>query len=172
MRRMVVPLIPLLCCLAACASGSHGSAEKASAQLKFGVKAAKMNLWREARFRFERAEQMGQATASVKNDLAVAYEGAGDFEKAKLAYAEALKLDPKNTYIQKNYSRFTEFYARSRKRQLGIDPGADATPEKKPPARKEPGKPMTIPPPPTAPIEPGSPTPVLPDGMPPHGGAR
>jgi len=107
---------------AGCSSSMNLS--RAGAQIDFGVKAAKMNLWREALFRFERAVQIDPANAMARNNLAVAYEGIGEFEKARSAYAEALRLDRSNQYIQKNYSRFVEFYSRNKKR------------EKTPPARE------------------------------------
>lgn len=97
--------------------GSSTNLNRASAQINFGVKAAKMNLWREALFRFERAVQIDPADAMARNNLAVAYEGIGEFEKARSAYTEALRLDRSNQYIQKNYSRFVEFYSRNKKRE-------------------------------------------------------
>lgn len=101
--------------LAGC--GSSKDLSRAPAQIDFGVKAAKMNLWREALFRFERAVQIDPANAMARNNLAVAYEGIGEFEKARSAYTEALRLDRSNQYIQKNYSRFVEFYSRNKKRE-------------------------------------------------------
>ncbi|MGH9419078.1 MAG: tetratricopeptide repeat protein, partial [Thermoanaerobaculia bacterium] len=76
-----------------------------------------MNLWREAMFRFERAIEINPGDAQAHNNLAVAYEANGDFEKARKEYLEALKLDRTNSYIQKNYSRFVEFLSRNKKRQ-------------------------------------------------------
>jgi len=116
--------------LAGC--GSSTNLSRASAQINFGVKAAKMNLWREALFRFERAVQIDPADAMARNNLAVAYEGTGDFEKARSAYTEALRLDRSNQYIQKNYSRFVEFYSRNKKREKTPLAGRDdaATPAK------------------------------------------
>ena len=87
-----------------------------SSQIDFGVDAAKMNLWREALFRFQRAVQIDPNDAMAHNNLAVAYEGTGDFEKARANYIEALRLDKGNEYIQKNFSRFTEFTSRNKKR--------------------------------------------------------
>jgi tetratricopeptide (TPR) repeat protein len=87
-----------------------------SSQIDVGVDAAKMNLWREALFRFQRAVQIDPNDAMAHNNLAVAYEGTGDFEKARANYIEALRLDKGNEYIQKNFSRFTEFTSRNKKR--------------------------------------------------------
>jgi tetratricopeptide (TPR) repeat protein len=118
---------------------SHPSdLSRPAAQDNFGVQMARMNLWREAMFRFERAIEINPGDAQAHNNLAVAYEANGDFEKARKEYLEALKLDRTNSYIQKNYSRFVEFLSRNRKRQQaaskatatplnGIAPGASST---------------------------------------------
>src|SRR6188474_1616771 len=73
------------------------------AQDNFGVRMAKMNLWREAMFRFRRAVEIQPSNAMAHNNLAVAYEANGDFDNARKEYLEALKLDRSNAYIQKNY---------------------------------------------------------------------
>ena len=46
--------------------------------------------------------------ASALNDLAVALEQQGEFDKAREAYEKALKLKPGDTYIQQNYDLFRE----------------------------------------------------------------
>jgi tetratricopeptide (TPR) repeat protein len=97
---------------------SHQSdLSRPAAQDNFGVQMAKMNLWREAMFRFERAVEINPGDAQAHNNLAVAYEANGDFEKARKEYLEALRLDRTNSYIQKNYSHFVEFLSRNKKRQ-------------------------------------------------------
>ena len=98
-----------------CRSGGADTS-KAETQKQFGVRMAKMNLWREAMFRFKRAVTMNPDDAMAHNNLAVAYEANGDFDNAAKEYREALRLDRSNQYIQKNYSRFVEFTTRSRKR--------------------------------------------------------
>jgi Flp pilus assembly protein TadD len=95
----------------------HSDLSRPAAQDNFGVQMARMNLWREAMFRFERAIEINPSDAQAHNNLAVAYEANGDFEKARKEYLEALKLDRTNPYIQKNYSRFVEFLSRNKKRQ-------------------------------------------------------
>jgi Tfp pilus assembly protein PilF len=99
------------------ACGHHEGAVHTKTQDNFGVQMARMNLWREAMFRFQRAVDIDPANAVAHNNLAVAYEANGDFEKARKEYLEALKLDRNNSYIQKNYSRFVEFLSRNKKRQ-------------------------------------------------------
>src|SRR5688572_10663022 len=97
-----------------CSSSGGGPSET---QEKFGVRMAKMNLWREAMFRFQRAVEMNPEDAMAHNNLAVALEANGDFEGAGKAYREAMRLDKSNQFIQKNYSRFVEFTTRDRRRQ-------------------------------------------------------
>ncbi|HYO78034.1 MAG TPA: tetratricopeptide repeat protein [Thermoanaerobaculia bacterium] len=106
----------LLMITAGCSSG-RGDLSNASTQRRFGVRMAKMNLWREARFRFQRATQIEPQNAMAHNNLAVAYEATGDFDAAAREYREALRLDRSNQYIQKNYSRFVEFTQKAKKRQ-------------------------------------------------------
>jgi tetratricopeptide (TPR) repeat protein len=163
---------------------SHQSdLSRPAAQDNFGVQMARMNLWREAMFRFERAIQINPGDAQAHNNLAVAYEANGAFEKARKEYLEALKLDRTNPYIQKNYSRFVEFLSRNRKRQQpgskatalppkGTAPGASATssssngqplrpvtgespaPPVNPPGAQPSDRPQPPPPPPTPPPNP------------------
>ena len=106
----------LLLIVIGCGSGG-GDLSRSETQRRFGVRMAKMNLWREAMFRFQRAVQIEPENAMAHNNLAVAYEANGDFENAAKEYREALRLDRGNQYIQKNYSRFVEFTQRSKKRE-------------------------------------------------------
>ena len=137
MTRRAVSLL-LLALLAAAGCSSNLDLSKSSTQMRVGVRAARSNLWREALFRFQRATQIEPADAAALNNLAVAYEGTGDFEKARETYIAALQADRSNQYIQKNYSRFVEFYSKNKKRQRGAegDAPADAasTPAAPPPA--------------------------------------
>ena len=122
-------ILAALLIVAGCSSGG-GDLSNANTQRRFGVRMAKMNLWREARFRFERATQIEPENALAHNNLAVAYEATGDFEAAAREYREALRLDRSNQYIQKNYSRFVEFTQKAKKRQQVAASGsaAPATP--------------------------------------------
>ena len=110
--------LPLLLLIVTFGCGHHSAnLERPSTQQDFGVEMARMNLWREAQFRFKRAVEINSADAMAHNNLAVALEANGDFENAVKEYREALRLDRTNSYIQKNYSRFTEFTSRNKKRQ-------------------------------------------------------
>jgi len=118
MKRVASLLLPAAFGLLLAAGCSHGgNTELPAAQENFGVQMARMNLWREAMFRFQRAVQMNPADAMAHNNLAVAYEANGDFDNAAREYREAMRLDKGNQYIQKNYSRYVEFLSRNRKRQ-------------------------------------------------------
>lgn len=80
----------------------------AGQELRFGIEAAQKGLWNEARFRFERAVALEPDNAKALNDLAVAYEHQGEFEKARKSYEKALELKPGDSYIQQNYDLFRE----------------------------------------------------------------
>ncbi|MEK6371477.1 MAG: tetratricopeptide repeat protein [Acidobacteriota bacterium] len=121
------------------------------AQDNFGVRMAKMNLWREAMFRFRRAVQIEPSNAMAHNNLAVAYEANGDFDSARKEYLEALKLDRSNPYIQKNYSRYVEFLSRNKKRaapKTAAAAPADSVPAAMPRPVDVPPQPVPPPPPP------------------------
>jgi hypothetical protein len=109
-------LLGLSCSHATTSSTNATPVARPRQQENFGVEMARMNLWREAMFRFQRAIEINPGDAMAHNNLAVAFEANGDFEKARKEYLEALKLDKSNQYIQKNYSRFVEFTSRNKKR--------------------------------------------------------
>ena len=123
-RRSAAGIALILVLFAGGCSSGGGPVET---QEQFGVRMAKMNLWREAMFRFRRAVEMSPDDAMAHNNLAVALEANGDFEAAGKAYREAMRLDKSNQFIQKNYSRFVEFTTRDRRRQQRKAPTA-ATP--------------------------------------------
>jgi tetratricopeptide (TPR) repeat protein len=97
---VILPLLLLL--LADDPSGS------AADELRFGVEVARKGLWQEARFRFERAVLLDPDNHSALNNLAIALEQQGEFDKAREAYERALKLKPNSLYIQQNYDLFRE----------------------------------------------------------------
>jgi len=85
------------------------AADKASTkQVRFGIKVAAEGMWREALFRFERAVTLDPDNASAQNNLAVALEQMGEFDKAREHYERALDLKPDDLYIQQNYDLFRE----------------------------------------------------------------
>ena len=87
--------------------------EDAKKQVRFGIEVAQRNLWGEALLRFERAVQIDPTYANAYNNLAIAHEHQGDFDKAKVAYEKALQLDPDNASIKQNYELFKEINDRT-----------------------------------------------------------
>src|SRR5437899_6272977 len=151
-------LATLFACAAACAH--HQDLRQPSAQDNFGVQMAKINLWREALFRFQRAVEINPSDARAHNNLAVAFEANGDYDSARKEYLEALKLDRSNQYIQKNYSRYVEFLSRNKKRQQKDVKTASAAPPPTPPAEVKATEVTGGPPTPPAaePTKPSAPT--------------
>jgi Tetratricopeptide repeat len=109
---MYRPLLPLALvvagALAAC--GGYGQPSNATSQLAFGSSMAQRGLWREALFRFSEAERLDPENPRVQNNLGVAYEATGDFDRALAHYQHALKLAPNSREVKNNYARFVEFY--------------------------------------------------------------
>lgn len=106
-RRALILSFPLL--LVAC-GGGYGRPDSATSQLGFGVDMARRGLWSEALFRFHQAERLDPNNPRVYNNLAVAYEATGNYQKALEYYQRALKMSPDNRDLRANYARFVEFY--------------------------------------------------------------
>ena len=62
-------------------------------ELRFGVEVARKGLWNEARFRFERAVALDPENAAALNNLAIALEQQGEFDRAREAYEKALEAE-------------------------------------------------------------------------------
>jgi tetratricopeptide (TPR) repeat protein len=149
MKRAFALTLPFL--LAGLLGGCGSSdPQRPETQRQFGVRMARMNLWREALFRFRRAAEMAPADAMAHNNLAVAYEANGDLDSAAREYREAMRLDRSNQYIQKNYARFVEFTSRNKKRQppAPADPGGVSAPAGPPDNSAAPAAPAPTPAPP------------------------
>jgi tetratricopeptide (TPR) repeat protein len=110
------------CLMAAIALGltaplSAGDARsEAKAQVEFGIEVAQKKLWREAVYRFEKAVETDPTYPAAWNNLAIAYEQAGNFNDANKAYSKAVELDPGNLLIRQNYDLFKEIYDRISRR--------------------------------------------------------
>jgi Tfp pilus assembly protein PilF len=127
-------LAAALALLALAATGLPAlAAPKVNQQLEFGVEMARRGLWSEALFRFDQALRLDPSNPRILNNMAVAYEAIGQFEKALTTYQEALKVAPGNADLKKNYAQFLEFYQGFRPRESG-EQGApsDAAPEQQP----------------------------------------
>ena len=80
----------------------------ARAQVDFGIEVARLGLWKEAVFRWERAIDLDPTYAEAWNNLAIAFEQQGVMDKAREAYETALDLAPNNLAIEQNYDLFLE----------------------------------------------------------------
>jgi Tfp pilus assembly protein PilF len=90
--------------------------DDARKQVEFGIDVAQRGLWREAIFRWERAVAIDPTYSAAFNNLAVAYEHEGKFEKARQSYEKAIELDPNNASIRQNYELFKEINDRTNRR--------------------------------------------------------
>lgn len=140
----------LAVCLTAC-GGHYGKPDQPASQLAFGVEMARRGLWSEALFRFHQAEQLDSRNPRVLNNLGVAYEATGGYEKALGYYKQALQIDPNNRELRANYGRFVEFYqafqgkeGKDKKTGGSQQPGTPAAPAAAP-------EPEAAPPEPTPP---------------------
>lgn len=142
-RAFLSSLVALMLLLTGAGCRSGANTQTSETQRQFGVRMARMNLWREAMFRFRRAVQIDPQDAEAHNNLAVALEANGDFEAAAKEYREAMRLDRSNPHIQKNYSRFVEFTQKAKKREANA--GATTAAANKPVAPASPAAPLTPP---------------------------
>jgi Tfp pilus assembly protein PilF len=90
--------------------------EAAKKHVEFGISVAQKGLWREAIYRWEQAAKIDPNYSAAYNDLAVAYEHEGQFDKARKAYEKALELEPENQLIRQNYELFKEINDRTNRR--------------------------------------------------------
>ena len=88
----------------------------AKKQIEFGISVAQRGLWREAIYRWEQAAKIDPSYSAAYNNLAVAYEHEGRFDKARQSYEKALELDPNNQMIRQNYELFKEINDRTNRR--------------------------------------------------------
>ena len=98
------------------------------AQLAFGIEMAKRGLWNEAIFRFSRVSKERPGDVRVLNNMAVAYEAIGQFDKALEHYKRALEGDSSNRELRRNYAQFIEFYEGLRPK-TNDEPGSDESEE-------------------------------------------
>jgi Tfp pilus assembly protein PilF len=99
-----------LACIILLASVFPGAARRDTLkqEMRFGAEAAQRGLWREAEFRWEKILKDDPDNARVHNNLGVAFESLGQFERARKEYEEARRLAPDNKEIRNNYDSFQE----------------------------------------------------------------
>jgi Tfp pilus assembly protein PilF len=93
-----------LALITACSSGVQSKSNE------FGIKVALRGLWKEAAFRWEKALEEEPNNPYIHNNLAVAYENFGEYDKAFKEYKIALQLEPGNYHIKSNFESFELFY--------------------------------------------------------------
>ena len=113
MTRAIPALLVALLALVSASPSFADARSSAKAEVEFGINVAQRGLWREAIYRWEKAVEIDPSYAAAFNDLAVAYEHEGEFEKARKAYEKALDLEPDNTQIRQNYDLFREINDRT-----------------------------------------------------------
>ncbi len=98
-------------CLIALASVFPGAGRRESPkeEMRFGAEAAERGLWREAAFRWEKVLKIDPENPRLRNNLAVAYESLGQFDRARQEYQQARRLDPDSKEIRNNLESFLEF---------------------------------------------------------------
>jgi Tfp pilus assembly protein PilF len=102
----------------ATADAREGDARSdAKEQVEFGIKVAQNGLWKEAAYRWEKATQIDPTYGAAWNNLAVAYEQQGNFDRAREAYEKAVDLEPKNLLFRQNYDLFKEINDRTKRRR-------------------------------------------------------
>jgi Tfp pilus assembly protein PilF len=115
--------LSVLALTAACLGAERAPSLKE--EMKFGVEAAEHGLWREAIFRWEKYLATHPDSSRLRNNLAVAYESLGEYDKAEEQYKAALGNDSRNKEIRDNYDSFKELY---RDVRAGRSAAAGATP--------------------------------------------
>ena len=99
------------------ALAGEDSRSEAKEQVEFGIKVAQSGLWKEAAYRWEKAVKLDPTYGAAWNNLAIAYEQQGNFDKAREAYEKAVELEPKNLLFRQNYDLFKEINDRAKRRR-------------------------------------------------------
>lgn len=102
-----------------------------SRQIRFGAEMARQGNWREAIFRWQRALKLDPDNPRIHNDLAVAHESLGEYDKADTEYRAALAAPDAPREIKENHELFLKFYTRF-KEGSSSSPGPPRREGKKP----------------------------------------
>lgn len=100
---------------------SEGYPASVKDQISFGALMAKKGNWKEAIFRWEKALKHDPENYRLHNNIAVAYEALGKYEKADKAYQLALKYGKNNKRIQENYNLFRKLYVPQKSKEKTTD---------------------------------------------------
>ena len=116
MRRRILSLSLVAAFLLTSVAAFADARKQAQQEVQFGIEVARKGLWKEALYRWEKAVDLDPQYAAAFNNLAIAYEHEGQFDKARQAYEKALQLDPNNTYVRQNFEFFKEINDRASRR--------------------------------------------------------
>ena len=105
-------LVVLLVPGAQSAPAAAASKSEIARQIKFGAEMAKQGNWREAIFRWQRVLSLAPDNPRIHNNLAVAYESLGEYDKAEAEYRVALASPEAHDEIKENHELFLKFYNR------------------------------------------------------------
>lgn len=83
-----------------------------SRQIRFGADMAREGNWREAIFRWQRSLKLDPDNPRIHNNLAVAYESLGEYDKALAEYRAALAIPGYPAPVMENNELFLKFYTR------------------------------------------------------------
>ena len=97
---VLIPAFLLLCLSLGCRP------PRISPALAAGIAAAQADNWEEAVRLWQSVLEKEPGSAAAHNNLAVAFEKKGAWEKARKEYETALAFDPDNLIIKDNFERF------------------------------------------------------------------
>lgn len=110
-KKTITLIVSLIIMLAFVGCSSKATLETdPELNLEYGNKMATMRLWDEAILKWENGTKLSPRDARFHNNLAVAFESRGNYEKALEHYKIALKLEPGNEIIKQNYDTFRANY--------------------------------------------------------------
>jgi len=130
--RLILPVALAAALLAFLGCASNPTDTSVAAEKAYGAEMARKGFWREALFRFQKAQKQAPNDAEIESNLAVAYEAVGETAKALAAYRRALELAPEETHIRRNYARFAEYYTAAQRAGTGPDASPAPRPTPKP----------------------------------------
>lgn len=171
-RALVLGCACFLVSIAASAAppaGSTPSKSEIAKQIKFGTEMARQGNWHEAIFRWRRALAADPNNPRLHNNIAVAYESLGQYDKADAEYRTAASLPGAPEEIGRNRDLFDKFFSRYKEAvpaksdsaeppapNAAAPPPPPAPPAAAPPAAQPPSAPAEKPPaekPPDKPAE-------------------
>ena len=140
-RAFVLGCAGLLLAIAAAATSSSGAPSpkaEIARQIRFGADMARQGNWHEAIFRWQRALAADPQNPRLHNNLAVAYEFTGAYDKAQAEYRAALTLGGAPDEVYRNQDLFEKFYKRYKE---AVPAASEAPAEAPPPAEAAPEAP-------------------------------